>query len=656
MQYTESKILCPIHNLEIILLDIKIGIPLGQRACCKECDIKQPHSIAKGLERVNNQKLIESQIINNNKDKSMEELQKIQKQLQQFSEEMKKIFNKLLDSLEKQRMNLESQARFEDRINIRSLSDIQKLGEMVSDLENNKYEKDKQIIQLDIKNYLDHLFKELNEIQNIVNKYFISIKSTKTKEDQLNVHRNNYKLISTYKLQQWVNPIIINSEKPLAVLCDYSGLIEVNFEDNNFQFQNLCKQDHITDMCFGANKDWMITAGKDALLKIWKRSKNNWILCSQYLGHQGSINKIIINETKSQVISAGIDQKIIIWNRKEYKLQKDISIKDHKNNITSLALNDQGDYFASGSADLKLIIWKYNDGKWIKHQDICDQHSKFICDIFFDENNNIYTASDKNIKIWKQNNQQIYILSFRIQTQNQIQKIFYNQKHKYLIILQKFIEIWKISQNDFVQKQAINGEYQSLGIQNKGEFMIAQNYSKQELEFYHPNKKARRNNKLCQKRSQFDYIYYNNKIVPEFLCFIQGCSDGIIIMKNHYDILGLERNAQPNQIKKAYHKLALQCHPDKNSDFRATDQFHQINEAYTTLSKEESKSKYDRRLQNRDNLNELLNYFKQQQEEPIQQYDIRDDFISNEDREFLRNFSNKQETETIKKKRIRKKK
>ncbi|CAD8119354.1 unnamed protein product [Paramecium sonneborni] len=127
-------------------------------------------------------------------------------------------------------------------------------------------------------------------------------------------------------------------------------------------------------------------------------------------------------------------------------------------------------------------------------------------------------------------------------------------------------------------------------------------------------------------------------------------------MKNHYDILGLERNAKPNQIKKAYHKLALQWHPDKNSEFGATDQFYQITEAYTTLSKEESKSKYDKRLQTRDNLNELLNYFKQQQEEPLQQYDVRDDFISKEDREFIRNFSNKQEIETIKKKRIRKQK
>ncbi|CAK59178.1 unnamed protein product (macronuclear) [Paramecium tetraurelia] len=127
-------------------------------------------------------------------------------------------------------------------------------------------------------------------------------------------------------------------------------------------------------------------------------------------------------------------------------------------------------------------------------------------------------------------------------------------------------------------------------------------------------------------------------------------------MKNHYDTLGLERNAKPNQIKQAYHKLALQWHPDKNSEFGATDQFNQINEAYTTLSKEESKSKYDRRLQTRENWNDLITYFKQQQEEQNLQYDIRDDFISNEDREFLRTFSNKQETEQIQKKRIRKRK
>ncbi|CAD8089832.1 unnamed protein product [Paramecium primaurelia] len=167
---------------------------------------------------------------------------------------------------------------------------------------------------------------------------------------------------------------------------------------------------------------------------------------------------------------------------------------------------------------------------------------------------------------------------------------------------------------------------------------------------HYPKEYAERNNNLNL------IIFIIIKFVPEFLWFIQGCSDGIIIMKNHYDTLGLERDAKPNQIKSAYHKLALQWHPDKNSDFGATHQFNQINEAYTTLSKEELKQKYDRNLQTRDNFNELLNQMKFQQEETNLQYDIRYDFISKEDREFIRNFSNKQETEQIKKKRIRKKK
>ncbi len=64
--------------------------------------------------------------------------------------------------------------------------------------------------------------------------------------------------------------------------------------------------------------------------------------------------------------------------------------------------------------------------------------------------------------------------------------------------------------------------------------------------------------------------------------------------KDYYKILGVEKNASKEDIKKAYRKLAMQYHPDKNNDAGATEKFKEISEAAAVLSDDEKKAQYDR--------------------------------------------------------------
>ena len=65
--------------------------------------------------------------------------------------------------------------------------------------------------------------------------------------------------------------------------------------------------------------------------------------------------------------------------------------------------------------------------------------------------------------------------------------------------------------------------------------------------------------------------------------------------RDYYEVLGVEKNASTQEIKKAYRKLALKFHPDKNPDDKeAEDKFKEAAEAYEVLSNEEKKAKYDR--------------------------------------------------------------
>jgi len=66
------------------------------------------------------------------------------------------------------------------------------------------------------------------------------------------------------------------------------------------------------------------------------------------------------------------------------------------------------------------------------------------------------------------------------------------------------------------------------------------------------------------------------------------------IKRDYYEILGIDRNATDEEIKKAFRKLAFKYHPDHNRGDGATDKFKEINEAYEVLSDLDKRAAYDR--------------------------------------------------------------
>jgi curved DNA-binding protein len=64
--------------------------------------------------------------------------------------------------------------------------------------------------------------------------------------------------------------------------------------------------------------------------------------------------------------------------------------------------------------------------------------------------------------------------------------------------------------------------------------------------------------------------------------------------QDYYKTLGVERNATPEELKKAFRKLAMKHHPDRNlGDKTAEEKFKKINEAYEVLSDPQKRSRYD---------------------------------------------------------------
>ena len=63
--------------------------------------------------------------------------------------------------------------------------------------------------------------------------------------------------------------------------------------------------------------------------------------------------------------------------------------------------------------------------------------------------------------------------------------------------------------------------------------------------------------------------------------------------RDYYEVLGLKKGASEEEIKKAFRKMAMKYHPDRNpGDKTAEEKFKEVNEAYSVLSDPDKKSKY----------------------------------------------------------------
>jgi len=103
---------------------------------------------------------------------------------------------------------------------------------------------------------------------------------------------------------------------------------------------------------------------------------------------------------------------------------------------------------------------------------------------------------------------------------------------------------------------------------------------------------------------------------------VKLCSE-ILAKTDYYQILGLEKKASDAEIKKAYRKLALKLHPDKNNAPKATDAFKKVSTAYACLNDAKKREIYDEHGTEENFRQNYREYFREEEEfDPFDLFDL----------------------------------
>eukprot|EP00968_Pinguiococcus_pyrenoidosus_P028428 scaffold7845_cov239-Pinguiococcus_pyrenoidosus.AAC.2 len=104
-----------------------------------------------------------------------------------------------------------------------------------------------------------------------------------------------------------------------------------------------------------------------------------------------------------------------------------------------------------------------------------------------------------------------------------------------------------------------------------------------------PNRCRRREEEQRQRRRQQEY----QERFHRSHSYNYGQQQAAPSEQDHYKVLGVSKQATQAQIKKAYHKLALKYHPDKNKAAGAAETFKKVNDAYQVVGDKEQRQQYD---------------------------------------------------------------
>ncbi|CAD8095144.1 unnamed protein product [Paramecium sonneborni] len=304
-----------------------------------------------------------------------------------------------------------------------------------------------------------------------------------------------YELIYSINQSQWCGAISFNKDSSFLIASSEKNINIFEFKKGLIQTLEQHK-DWVTALYFMKNSNDFISGSADKSIIIWKFMENKlWQRKQQLIGHESTINRVIMNSKEDLIISCSSDKTIKIW-----KKQNDLwflaqTILEHNKDVYSISLSESENKLISCGQDGQILVMEQqkNNQEWIVIQKIETKVFGYRLSFIGDNQFTFQPHRGEFMHLYELNNltkQYLKIKDIQVKNGNvEDQSLFSQQyiKEKSLLINKygRVINLVQKNQNgEFLNKQQIEfGHYYLYGsVTDNGEYLVTWNSKNNQLQ------------------------------------------------------------------------------------------------------------------------------------------------------------------------------
>ncbi|MGA9378676.1 MAG: DnaJ domain-containing protein [Phormidium sp.] len=315
-------------------------------------------------------------------------------------------------------------------------------------------------------------------------------------------------------------------------------------EKQIFSFYGFGKE--VFSVAISPDGEMLLTGDFENKVTRWNLRKKQLIGTCFYLNspysHLGCVNSIAFSPTGNIFASASADKTIRVWGRFTGEIK--YTLNGHSDSVFCLAFSRDGKFLVSGSIDKTIRIWDLSTRRVIR---VLQGHSGWVSAIAISpDNHTIITGStDTTIKLW--NLQTGELISTLDGHSKAIFSLYINpDQETFASASNQEIKLWNLKTGKLLQ--TLSGRY-PVAFTPDGKTLVSGSKYK-EIQIW--------------QRS-----FTHRETTSE-----------ILLSGEWWEVLGLAKNAQPEEVKIAYRRLARKYHPDINNSVTAKANMQAIATAY----------------------------------------------------------------------------
>jgi WD40 repeat protein len=335
----------------------------------------------------------------------------------------------------------------------------------------------------------------------------------------------------------------------------------------------------------------LVSGSDDRQVNLWHLKTGKWLYT--FTGQAEAVLSVAISPDGQQVVSGSVDRKISCWQLNTRKFLRTFfysnSPYSHDGFVNSVAFSPDGKYIASGSTDGSVRIWGRYSGNL---KQTLNGHKNSVLSVAFSSDGKtlVSCGADKVVRIWDLNTwKQRYIITEHL---GAVTTVVISQDSQTLISgsTDNTIKLWNLDTGKLLSTLTEHSAAISCLAMSHDGRILASSSRDGMIKLWNLH-----NKQLIQALDGWSPIAF----IPDSKTLVSGGKDGTINIWSQtqnnanssggwWEVLGVDQNAHPQEVKFAYLQLARKYHPDINNCATSASVMQAINQAYAAYNEQMS--------------------------------------------------------------------